>query len=303
MGRVRGSAGRTGGAYETGYVYVLSNPSFMGNPLKIGFTERPYVESRLRELSTAVPEDFVVEFQARASNVKAVERAVHERLADARVRPGREYFDVTVEEAVKAVRAELLRMSGIGHWGGFADFVRVEAGDILALSARAGDVFLVQAHHRPDDPRPDLLDLWEVHATGDMLELEGTATPAPSFAAGDEEALTDPRRYFDPKEERPNGILNGHEGLFPADRLVWLSARSDGGCDFAMFEMRSHCRVLSRTWDVQLVDGTWPKILNYYTWDRLPPAMERAGRIAMRVGRPDIPSPRPIPDYPRGGFS
>lgn len=86
-----------------GYVYILSNPSFPGL-LKIGITTRS-VADRAAELSaaTGVPAAFTVEAYFESSDPAAHESAVHGALDHARVK-GKEFFRVTVEDAINAVR-------------------------------------------------------------------------------------------------------------------------------------------------------------------------------------------------------
>ncbi len=85
-----------------GYVYVLSNHGMPGL-LKIGFTARS-VEDRLAELNsgTAVPAPFVIECIFPSPDPEEHELQVHQRLAAVRL-PAREFFKVTVADAVRAV--------------------------------------------------------------------------------------------------------------------------------------------------------------------------------------------------------
>ena len=89
-------------APESGWVYVLSNPSFVGM-VKVGWTDRD-VPSRIRELSnsTAVPTPFVWEYGVRVTAARFVEQASHRNLADCRV-PNREFFTCSVVHAIVAV--------------------------------------------------------------------------------------------------------------------------------------------------------------------------------------------------------
>ena len=92
---------------KTGWVYVLSNPSFPGR-VKIGFTDRD-VPSRTRELSnsTGVPTPFVWEYGVRVEHARGVEHSAHRALHDVRVHKGREFFECTVAVAVSAVQGAM----------------------------------------------------------------------------------------------------------------------------------------------------------------------------------------------------
>jgi hypothetical protein len=87
-----------------GYLYILSNPSMPGL-LKIGLTTRQ-VPDRVAELNaaTGVPASFAIEAYFESTNPPAHEKSVHDRLRHSRVR-GKEFFRVSVEEAIQVVRA------------------------------------------------------------------------------------------------------------------------------------------------------------------------------------------------------
>ena len=82
---------------DEGWIYLLSNPAFKKNMVKIGMTKRK-PEIRAQELSrhTSVPEPFVVEFAKLVKNPKKREREIHSILEDShdRPNPSREFFIV-----------------------------------------------------------------------------------------------------------------------------------------------------------------------------------------------------------------
>ena len=87
---------------EKGYVYILTNPSFREDWVKIGMSARP-VDIRSKELdNTAVPLPFEIYATVKTSKYKEIEKALHKQLtdlADARIRKGREFFNIRPEEA------------------------------------------------------------------------------------------------------------------------------------------------------------------------------------------------------------
>jgi hypothetical protein len=87
-----------------GYVYILSNPSFPAL-LKIGKTERDPTEYRISELyTTGVPSPFKVEYYAFVKDHHRLEKVIHSRLSSLRHNTSREFFSVSVEEAVLIIR-------------------------------------------------------------------------------------------------------------------------------------------------------------------------------------------------------
>jgi ribosomal protein S27E len=104
-----------------GYLYVLSNPEIRGL-LKIGQTGRS-VDERVAELNdaTGVPSPFVVEAYFETVDPQGHELEVHKRLAAQRL-PGREFFRVSVTEAVDVTR-EVTGTTPIGSVKSQAGFV------------------------------------------------------------------------------------------------------------------------------------------------------------------------------------
>jgi len=91
---------------ESGYVYILTNPSYPPNLLKIGMTTRR-ASDRAREMfegATGVPTRFKVVFEHPVSNCALAEQLVHSRLAHYRQIEYREFFEVELNEAIKVLR-------------------------------------------------------------------------------------------------------------------------------------------------------------------------------------------------------
>ena len=80
---------------KVGYVYILTNPSFKEDWVKIGKSVRP-VDVRSKELdNTAVPLPFEIYAAIKTSKFNEVEKLVHktiDRLTDLRIRQNREFF-------------------------------------------------------------------------------------------------------------------------------------------------------------------------------------------------------------------
>lgn len=89
---------------ERGYVYILTNPSFRENWVKIGKSSRP-VDVRSKELdNTAVPLPFDIFATIQTKMYSELESVIHrqiDRLTDLRVRQNREFFDIYPEYALE----------------------------------------------------------------------------------------------------------------------------------------------------------------------------------------------------------
>ena len=88
---------------KQGYVYILTNPSFKEDWVKIGKSSRP-VDVRSKELdNTAVPLPFEIFATIKTCKYNEVEKLVHktiDRLTDLRIRQNREFFNVAPQVAL-----------------------------------------------------------------------------------------------------------------------------------------------------------------------------------------------------------
>jgi hypothetical protein len=87
-----------------GRVYVLSNKAMPGL-LKIGYTMNT-VEGRVKELSSAtgVPSEFCIEYQVECRDAAGLEALVHESLQNSRHNNSREFFLISLADAVDEIR-------------------------------------------------------------------------------------------------------------------------------------------------------------------------------------------------------
>ena len=92
---------------EAGYVYILTNPSFKEDWVKIGKSSRP-VDIRSKELdNTAVPLPFEIYATLKTTKYEAVEKLIHktiDRLTDLRIRQNREFFNVPPAKALDILK-------------------------------------------------------------------------------------------------------------------------------------------------------------------------------------------------------
>ena len=94
-----------------GYVYILTNPSFREDWVKIGKSSRP-VDIRSKELdNTAVPLPFEIYATLKTGKYEVVEKKIHkaiDRLTDLRIRQNREFFNIKPELALEILRDEAM---------------------------------------------------------------------------------------------------------------------------------------------------------------------------------------------------
>lgn len=92
---------------KQGYVYILTNPSFKEDWVKIGKSSRP-VDIRSKELdNTAVPLPFEIFATLQTAKYNQVEKLIHktiDRLTDLRIRQNREFFNVSPQMALSILK-------------------------------------------------------------------------------------------------------------------------------------------------------------------------------------------------------
>lgn len=105
---------------QVGWVYILTNPSFREDWVKIGKSSRP-VDVRSKELdNTAVPLPFEIFATLKTAKYEIVEKQMHkaiDRLTHLRIRKNREFFNIDPQKAYEQLSdlaeslddAELLR--------------------------------------------------------------------------------------------------------------------------------------------------------------------------------------------------
>ncbi len=102
---------KTGNNHEQGWVYILTNPSFREDWVKIGKSSRP-VDVRSKELdNTAVPLPFEIFATLKTAKYEIVERKIHkaiDRLTDLRIRQNREFFNIKPQLALEILTDEAM---------------------------------------------------------------------------------------------------------------------------------------------------------------------------------------------------
>jgi len=277
--------------HEVGFVYVLTNPYYVSGLVKIGETGL-LAEDRAKKLfTTGVPAPFTVEYRAATSRSFEVERRAHKILAAHRVNSSREFFFVSVNEAIETIRLSAVEAGGIVSWKS-PTLHYLRAGDRLALSLEAGQTFFHLAY--PDQMslmagKMDAVNVYQAHSDGDLLEILVTDSPesVSSYSEGHYWGTTDPVPFLDRDDRAVNGTINGLEILTPGERLVWLPAPDQAaGHSAVIFEALDYCQLVSRTWSPQFIDNLFPLNFDVLTVDQAPPESVAAVQAALKLPVP-----------------
>jgi hypothetical protein len=86
------------------WVYILSNPVYGDNIIKIGYTaSSPELRKETIDKSTGVPVPFHVEYAKQCRNGRELEQAVHQYLSKERINPNKEFFQISIEDAKQVI--------------------------------------------------------------------------------------------------------------------------------------------------------------------------------------------------------
>ena len=145
-----------------GYVYILTNPSFREDWVKIGKSSRP-VDVRSKELdNTSVPLPFEIFATLKTVKFNEAEKLIHryiERFTNLRIRDNREFFNVQPEVALDIFRdvAEVL-----------GDAVIEEVHKNQVLGSPEGHACADRKTPKRDEQR-----VWMIPSNSKFFDLEG----------------------------------------------------------------------------------------------------------------------------------
>ncbi|CAM5342798.1 GIY-YIG nuclease family protein [Streptomyces lavendulae] len=278
----------------TGFVYVQRNPAFP-SMLKIGYSDR-LAEDRAKELSrTSVPFPFEVLFRAISSRPEDVERSVHRLLTAQRVSAEREFFNVDLETAIEAIRHCQGEATGITTWEPIPVIHRLRAGDRVVLPLKGGQLFTLTAYPHLLSSSADVLDFWQAHADGDLLEIHATRDPGHVAGISDNDpgADEDPVPFLDRDGTAQNGMLLGRERMVAGDRLIWFSdEKGPADARGVVFEADAFCQVTYRTSAPKQGPLGIPLLLNHLDRD-IPDSLGAHIRDVLALDPPGLGSPQP----------
>lgn len=199
---------------EAGFVYILTNPSFREDWVKIGKSSRP-VDVRSKELdNTAVPLPFEIYATLKTTKYAKVEKQIHkqiDRLTDLRIRQNREFFNIPPSVALDIMRdmADLLDDAEL--------YVYVDGKPVLSKSKDEDKKIEAESKERQSKaPKPafkfhmiglsvgdtivfDPLQLPVRVASDDRIEYEGRLYSLSAFTAN----------FLPEEKQNPSGAYQG----------------------------------------------------------------------------------------------
>lgn len=185
---------------NSGYVYILVNPSFRDNLIKIGLTTKE-PEERAKSLSrtTGVPNEFVVAYKKHVYDCKVVEALVHKYLGRFRSNQRREFFTIPVESAISIIERVTKFENSLESWSGKTTKLDRKQ---VKWHLQADDFVGFFRYPSPLGTRLHITDFWHAKDDGDEVYFSG--------GQGVESELL-----------KSNGILSDELNLNPGDYVVW----------------------------------------------------------------------------------
>jgi hypothetical protein len=214
-----------------GYIYILFNRAFQNDHYKIGMTTKT-PEERARELSaaTGVPRDFEVLYEQRVTDCERAERLLHSNLRQYRSANNREFFQIPLKAAIKALEGVADEIGRIeDSTAGRAEAPRADeeaapSGEITIMTARerrrvnskkataAIVTFEDRASYTDAVRRPILIDLRNrVLRLDDRLRQTKRCTPGQRIAYN----IPGGRVFLEVKVQRAAIVLHLAEGGCP----------------------------------------------------------------------------------------
>lgn len=148
---------------EPGYVYILTNPSFREDWVKIGKSSRP-VDIRSKELdNTAVPLPFEIFATMKTTKYSEAEKLIHryiERFTKLRIRDNREFFNVKPEVALEIFRDVAMILED-------AEIEETYKKDVIGSSDSC------VKHHSTRTPERSEKKVWMIPANSKFFDLAG----------------------------------------------------------------------------------------------------------------------------------
>ena len=118
-----------------GFVYIFSNPLY--SRIKIGKSKKDPTIDRIKELNreTSNPEPFICEYYAFVGDENGLEQHIHKFFAEKRSRNNKEFFDVTVHDAINSIRKFSKMFGGLKYEDSFGrDALRENRNDAVSSS-------------------------------------------------------------------------------------------------------------------------------------------------------------------------
>ncbi len=256
---------------KTGYIYILHNPSLRDETLKIGITTRtPYTRAAELSRKTGVAQEYVVAYQRWVMHPEAGEAKIHAYLNRYRINMKREFFQLPLEDAIRAVRRIANEEAQIEQWSGCRRITKAD--NPIRWNAQAGDLFLFTRYNTIFDSQPTIIDTWEARDDNDELLITSDFS-------------------LDPNSLMPELSIAENQTFRTGDRLSWVSRSRDGVLDepssrTAHIEFSCPVRIIGMSVQPRIALGQFPILFSALSPHASPVLAQIAYEECCKLGLP-----------------
>jgi len=192
-----------------GSIYILENPALRENMLKIGRTEGTPKKRAKQLFTTGLPNEFIVSYEEDVPDCVLAEKLVHEKLDKYRYNPKRDFFVLSLQEAISAVQEVIQREIYQNAESYTKGFHRLNENMTLRWLLRDQDVIMQVRYRNMFHSEPDIIDIWQAKDR-DQLLITNRKCDDPSDLA---------------KDISINGYISEVIDIYSGDRIVWVGKR------------------------------------------------------------------------------
>jgi hypothetical protein len=189
-----------------GSIYIMENPSFKENMLKIGRTEGEPQRRAKKLFTTGVPDKFTISYEEDVSDCILAEKLIHKKLKKFRYKKNREFFVLPLQEAISQVQEVTQR--GMYQPQNLTDSIWHTLNENMTVRwlCYSHDFVALIRYPHPLLDEIEMVDIWQCEE-------------------GDQFMITD-RPCDDPSDIALDKAINGHLidfwDIYPSDRIIWV---------------------------------------------------------------------------------
>ena len=205
-----------------GSIYIMENPAFQDNMLKIGKTKYT-PQKRAKELfTTGVPDEFTVSYEEDVPDYSLAEKLIHKKLSKYRHKNNREFFVMPLQEAILQVQ-EVTQRESYHNKKTFSLHFFKENITMRWFCHSQDFVFIVRYENLFLSNEFQLLNCWNCEY-GDQFMINNRPCDDPSELALDTAI---------------NGVLVDIIDIYPGDRIAWIGRIRNESNDNLQFSILS----------------------------------------------------------------
>lgn len=270
-----------------GSLYIMQNPVFPPNVLKIGRTERNARERAKELFTTGLPDPFDICYEREVPDCVLAEKLVHQSLKKHRHRDNREFFIIPLQQAISTIEEIIYTEFEKNVPTIHAGIHKLEAGTTFRWTCHTKGIVLLFRYEHWLSEEPTIENFWGCKDRDHVLLTTRLKTDLPELVklAHDHYAV---------------GSLSEIMNVFPGDRIVVISSPQSKlnsqqlslfGSDLSIvsiIDCRERAKMLGFMESIERHPDGFPIPFGDH-FDKKPPSIvHQAFRQVREMGFPDI---------------